>query len=128
MSLKTRVAGDDEFDRVFDLLVESFEPVSYWKTIDERYGPLNGKDWRERWRGTLGEIQEKETLIVGEVENRLVAFATRKVDPETRLGDISVVAVRSGIRGRRTGISLHASVLDRTESIGGISGLMVSFN
>ncbi len=93
MPIQCRLADPVEYDKLETLVIDSFEPITWFKNVDERFGPLNGKDWRERWRARMAKVFETEKVLVGEVEGDIVAFASGTIDAETSLGFIDLLAV-----------------------------------
>jgi len=48
MPLDVRPAEASEYQKIEDMVIESFEPIMWFKKLDDRIGPLNGRDWRMR--------------------------------------------------------------------------------
>ena len=53
------------------------------KVLDEKIGPLNGCDWRQRWQTRLAKIFATQEVLVGELNGELAAMASATVDGET---------------------------------------------
>ncbi len=111
MPLRFRVAGPADYAKVEELLLASFEPVTWFRRVDEYFGPLNGRDWRERWRLRVAQIFHTQTVLLGEEEGRLVAVATGNVDPVLRLGYIELLAVAPEAQGRGYGRQMLRGML-----------------
>lgn len=45
-----RPAIDQDYVEVERLVLDSFEPVTWARTLDEKFGLLNGLDWQARCR------------------------------------------------------------------------------
>ena len=50
MPLAFRLAAPQDYEPLEKLTLESIEPITWLRTVDARFGPLNGLDWRARWR------------------------------------------------------------------------------
>ena len=46
-----------EHRKIEDMVIESFEPITWLKKLDDRIGPLNGQDWRSRWHARMKKLQ-----------------------------------------------------------------------
>jgi ribosomal protein S18 acetylase RimI-like enzyme len=75
------------------------------------FGPLNGKSWRERWELRMANIFETETVLVGEADGHVVAFASGTVDPDVRLGFIDLIAVDQRYQRRGYGREMLRGML-----------------
>src|SRR5207247_7645633 len=103
MSFLVRPAIAADFDALETLVIESFEPITWQKKLDARYGPLNGRDWRERWRLRLHKIFATQQVLVGEADGQLAAMASATVDHNAALGFVDVLAVGRSFQGRGLG-------------------------
>ncbi len=93
MALRYRLATPADHPRLEKLLIDSFEPITWFRKVDERFGPLNGRDWRARWRDRLAKVFSSQTILVGEADGEIVACATGTLDSVTLLGYIDLLAV-----------------------------------
>src|SRR5215471_2387199 len=93
MPLQFRLARRSDYDRLEHLTIESFEPITWMKKADRRFGPLNGKDWHRRWEIRFRKAFDSQTFLLGEVAGEIVALASGTVDPDTHLGYIDLLAV-----------------------------------
>ncbi|MCS6953494.1 MAG: GNAT family N-acetyltransferase [Bryobacterales bacterium] len=120
MPLRFRVAEPADYEEVERLLLASFEPVTWFRRVDEQFGPLNGRDWRERWRLRVAHIFRTQTVLLGEDETRLVAVATGDVDPILRLGYIELLAVAPEAQGRGYGREMLRGMLRHMKQQGAL--------
>src|SRR5262245_32680917 len=93
MPLAIRIATPADHGTIEELVLDSFEPITWQRPLDGTFGPLNGRDWRERWLARLRKIFVTQLVLVGEVDGRLAAMATATIDSESALGFIDVLAV-----------------------------------
>ena len=66
MALAFRPAQLADYPALEQLTLESFEPITWLRKIDERFGPLNGLDWRERWRARFCHAFNTQRVLLGE--------------------------------------------------------------
>lgn len=111
MALRFRMAAPSDYRALEKLTLESFEPITWLKKVDERFGPLNGKDWRTRWRKRFRRAFETQRVLVGEAEGAVVAFASGTIDEETRLGYIDLLAVDPRFHGKGYGREMLRGML-----------------
>ena len=93
MPLSFRPARPEDQKQLEAIVVESFEKVTVQTYIDERFGLLNGTDWRGRWRDRVRRAMETEIVMVGEAAGEIVSMIAGKVDAPTRLAYIDILAV-----------------------------------
>ena len=120
MPLAFRPAVSSDYERLEQLVIESFDPLTWYKKAEERFGRLNGKDWRWRWQRRFRKAFDTETVLVGEVESEIVAFASGKVDPESRLAYLDLIAVDSRYQGRGYGRILLRRMLAHLKEQGAV--------
>jgi ribosomal protein S18 acetylase RimI-like enzyme len=112
MPLAFRLAAPSDFEALEKLTLESFEPITWLRKIDARFGPLNGRDWRTRWKTRFRHAFDTQRVLVGEAEGRIVAFASGTLDAEARLGFIDLLAVDPRCQGRGYGREMLRGMLE----------------
>ena len=118
MPLTIRPAATSDFAALESLVIDSFEPITWQKRLDERIGPLNGRDWRERWTMRLQHIFATQVILVGEAGGQLAAMASATVDAESALGFIDVLAVGASFQGRGFGREMLRGMIEHLRSLG----------
>ena len=68
MDLQFRLAQPSEYPQLEKLVIDAFEPITYFKRLDEKYGPLGGKDWRQRWQLRMKKVFETQQILLAELE------------------------------------------------------------
>lgn len=120
MALTFRAASPADYKTVESLLIDSFEPITWFKRVDERFGPLNGHNWRRRWEMRVAAIFRNETILLGEAGGELVAVATGTIDPEFRLGYIDLIAVDRRFQGKGYGREMLRGMLQYMKNQGAV--------
>ena len=113
-----------ETDRkaVVELTVASFPGVSIDHNLDDRLGPVAGRDWR--WRKGRDIEQDIDTpgsklaVAVDQESGATVGYVTMAFDAETRIGWIHNLAVDNALRGQGFGRKLIEHALDRFRAAG----------
>ena len=118
MPLSFRTAGERDFAALETLIIDSFEPITWQKKLDARFGPLNGRDWRARWQARLKHIFQTQVVLLGEADGNLVAMASATIDREAALGFIDLLAVHTDFQGRCHGREMLRGMLDHLRSAG----------
>src|ERR1700752_2315467 len=103
MPLDIRPAKASEYQKIEDMVIESFEPITWFKRLDDRVGPLNGRDWRMRWNVRLRHVFETEIVLVGETAGELPAMSSGTLDQEAALAYVDLLAVDRRFRRRGYG-------------------------
>jgi len=112
MPLNVRPATPADYPVLEQMVIASFEPITWARKADELFGPLNGKDWRERWRLRLANVFATQHVLVGESEGQLVAMASATIEAPTRLGYIDLLAVDPRRQGRGYGRRMLRAMLE----------------
>ncbi|HZT33930.1 MAG TPA: GNAT family N-acetyltransferase [Bryobacteraceae bacterium] len=120
MSLQFRLARPTDYARLEQLAIDSFEPITWVKKTDERFGPLNGKNWRERWQSRFRKAFDSQQVLVGEAEGEIVAFASGTIDDETRLGFIDLLGVDRREQGKGYGRQMLRGMLQYMKEQGAV--------
>jgi ribosomal protein S18 acetylase RimI-like enzyme len=118
MDIQIRAATPSDFPALEELVISCFEPITWQKKLDEKIGPLNGLDWRERWRLRLAKIFATQEVLVGEVDGELAAMASGTVDRDAALGFIDVLGVGKDFQGRGLGRQMLRGMLSHLKSLG----------
>jgi ribosomal protein S18 acetylase RimI-like enzyme len=118
MPLHFRLAVESDFLPLTALVIEAFEPITWQKKLDRDFGPLKGRDWRQRWSARLERIFQTQIVLVGESAGELAAMATATLDPEAALGFIDVLAVGIKFQGQRCGRQMLRGIIDHLKTLG----------
>ncbi len=118
MPLKFRTVSPDELCRFEALIIDSFEPVTWARRVDEAFGPMNGMDWRARWQSRVAKIFETQVLFAAEDEGEPVAFSSGVYDPETRMAYIDLLAVSRAHQGKGYGREMLRGMLRHLKTLG----------
>ena len=113
-----RLARNDEHPRLESMIVASFEPITWFKKLDARFGPMNGCDWRARWRQRLDKVFASQVILVGEEDGEVVAAATASLEQDTRLGFVDLLAVHRDHQRRGYGRLMLRGMLDHLRTLG----------
>ena len=116
--LQTRLVQPADYEPLARLVIDSFEPITWQKKLDARLGPLNGRDWRERWQARLRTIFATQIVLVGQCEGRLAAMASGTIDQGAALGFIDVLGVGREFQGRGLGREMLRAMIEHLRSRG----------
>lgn len=120
MYLHVRPADPVEYDHLKEMIIDSFEPITWQKIADKRFGLMNGLDWRERWRLQLEKNFDTQIILVGELESGVVACATGVCDEATAMGFIDILAVASQHQGKGYGRSMLRGMMQHFKAMGAV--------
>jgi ribosomal protein S18 acetylase RimI-like enzyme len=118
MQLDFRLATLDDHAALVPLVIDSFEPITWQKKLDQNFGPLNGRDWRERWKTRLDNIFKTQIVLVGESTGQIAAMASAGMDRASALGFIDVLAVARGFQGHGLGRQMLRGICDHLKALG----------
>jgi ribosomal protein S18 acetylase RimI-like enzyme len=100
------------------MIIDSFEPITWYKKIDLQFGALEGLDWRARWELRVDKIFETQILLTGKRDGEIVAAATGLVDSATGLGFVDLLAVAAEHKGKGYGRLMLRAMLDHFRALG----------
>jgi ribosomal protein S18 acetylase RimI-like enzyme len=118
MPLSIRLAEMSDHERLERMVIECFEPITWQKTLDETIEPLNGCDWRKRWRSRLQIIFATQVVLIGEADGQVAAMASATLDREAALGFIDVLAVAREFQGRGLGRDMLRGMIEHLRVAG----------
>lgn len=118
--LQFRPATSLDHPRLREMIIASFEPITWFRLVDANMGPLNGRDWRERWHARMDKILATEILLVGELDGEIVAAATGTYDDYSRLGFVDLLAVDQRHQGRGFGREMLRGMLQHFKERGAV--------
>ena len=103
-----------DLPRIREITVNSFEAVSIDRNIEREFGPVAGRDWRERKARDVTvdcEVQP-EGVFVAEEDGEIAGYITTRLDRFTGIGRIPNLAVDERFRARGTGSALIRHAVD----------------
>jgi ribosomal protein S18 acetylase RimI-like enzyme len=118
MPLRIRPALASDYAAIETMVIESFEPITWQKRLDDAIGPLNGCDWRERWRIRLANIFKSQVVLIGEQGDALAAIATATIDAHAALAFLDVLAVAREFQSRGLGREMLRGAIEHYRSLG----------
>jgi len=118
MALKFRLAAAPEHSRIEEMVIESFEPITWLKKLDARIGPLNGRGWRTRWQARMRRVFETEIVLVGESDGGLAAMSSGTFDRDDALAYIDLLAVDRRFQGRGYGREMLQGMMQHMKGLG----------
>jgi ribosomal protein S18 acetylase RimI-like enzyme len=120
MPLQFRLAAATEYPRIEEMVIESFEPITWAKKLDARFGPLNGRDWRTRWQARMRHIFETQIILVGETAAPLAAMSSGTLDRDSALAYIDLLAVDRRFQGRGYGREMLRGMMEHMKALGAL--------
>ena len=118
MPLHFRLAEVREHPKIQEMVIESFEPITWFKKLDEQIEPLNGRDWRTRWEARLRQVFEKQIVLIGETGEGIAAMSSGTVDLDSALGYIDLLAVDRRFQGRGYGKDMLRGMTQHMKEVG----------
>lgn len=119
MALHFRTPNPADFGVIQQMVIDSFEPITWYKKVDARFGPLNGKDWRARWELRLRRLFD-QIVLIGEADGQITAMSGGKVDAEAAVGFIDLLAVGRRFQGRGFGREMLHGMMQHLKERGAV--------
>jgi ribosomal protein S18 acetylase RimI-like enzyme len=98
-----RRATREDFTAVTDVALASFAAVTWQRTVDELYGPLNGHDWQARWRRRMERALREQVCLVLESSGQIIGFACGWVDSALSLAHLDLIGITPAAQGQGHG-------------------------
>lgn len=117
MPLQFRLAAAADHPYLETMVIDAFEPITWFRKVDLRYGPPGGMEWRQRWQIRMRKVFDTETILVGETEGRIAACATG-YEEAGRIGYIDILCVHRDFQGRGYGREMLRAMLDHFRARG----------
>ena len=112
------VAGEDDHPQIASLVLGSFEPVTWARSLDSKFGPLNGLDWQARWRLRLEKIFAEQIILAGAVDGVIAAVSTSTLDRAAALAYIDILAVARGQQRHGYGREMLRATMRHMKELG----------
>ena len=119
MPLTFRLARADEHAHLKQMIIDTFEPITWSKPADKRFGLMNGLDWRERWKLRLEKVFAQQIILVGELDGKVAACATGTYEELTAMGFVDLVSVEAQHQGKGLGREMLRGLIEHFKSLGG---------
>jgi ribosomal protein S18 acetylase RimI-like enzyme len=119
MPLDFRPANPSEYPKIESMVIESFEPISWVKRLEDRMGPLNNRDWRTRWKDRMRHVFATEIVLVGETRRQIAAMSSGTLDAAAALAYIDLLAVDRRFRRRGYGREMLRGMMQHMKTLGG---------
>lgn len=120
MALIFRLATPADYQPLEELVLAAFEPITWLKKADERFGPLNGRDWRARWKTRFFNIFETQIVLIGEDQGEIVAIASGTIDRLSKLGYIDLLGIAQRHQGKGYGREMLRGMLRHLKEQGAV--------
>jgi ribosomal protein S18 acetylase RimI-like enzyme len=119
MPLDFRPANPSEHQKIEAMVIESFEPITWFKKLEDRWGPLNGRDWRTRWKDRLSHVFETQIVLVGQTGGEIAAMSSGTLDRDAALAYVDLLAVDRRFRRRGYGREMLRGMMRHMKALGG---------
>lgn len=118
--MNIRLYQPADLEPLRQMTVEAFQGVSRDENIEERFGLINGHDWRWRKARDINAdaAANPAGLFIAEEEGRILGFVTTRIDAEAGIGWVVHLVIGAGLRGKGIGRTLIAHALDYFRSLG----------
>lgn len=111
MPLTFRLATPTDHIRLEELALAGFGPITWARRVDEKFGALNGKDWKQRWKLRLSHIFATQIILLAEEGGDTVGFASGTLDSECKLAYIDLISIDPKSQGQGLGRELLRAML-----------------
>ena len=115
-----RTYRPSDLDAIREITVICFDGTSIDQNIEKIFGKIGGKDWRWRKARTADADARvnPEGIFVYEDGGKAAGYIATRIDPESKIGWVSNLAVLPDYQGKGIGKALMAAALDSFEAGG----------
>ena len=118
MDLTFRTATADDFAPLERMVIDSFEPITWAKKLEDRFGPPNGRDWRGRWHDRLQGVFQTQHILLAETEGTICAMASAAIERPAAMALMDVLAVGCEFQGRGYGREMLRAMMAHLKRLG----------
>ncbi|MDA1012923.1 MAG: GNAT family N-acetyltransferase [Planctomycetota bacterium] len=120
LSLKIRGYQAGDLPIIRRITADAFDGVSIDQRIEQRYGLINGHDWKWRKaRHVDADVAfDPDSVFIAEVDGQIVGVISTRVDLDAGIGMIPNIAFLPDYRGRGLGRKLIEFALARFRKLG----------
>lgn len=112
--MKIRPYQHEDLAILKEITVEAFQGVSIDEGIEEKFGPINGHDWK--WRKAkhveTDAVRDPEGIFIAEVDGKIAGYISTWHDLEAGIGYIPNMAFAPEHRGQGMGRQLIEHAMD----------------
>ena len=101
--MPVRLATSADLPRLIEVSLASFGPITWQRTVDRLFGPLNGHDWRNRWKRRVEKAMQEQTILVLEENGGILGYGCGTLDSALGLGHIDILAIDPAAQGKGHG-------------------------
>lgn len=115
-----RDANAQDRERILQITEAVFGPSTFERNIEERFGVIDGRDWRWRKRRHVeADLDASESgCVVAEHRGRVIGYVTIRYDREAKIGSIPNLAVDAEYKSRGIGRQLIQEALREMAEVG----------
>ncbi|MBM3728388.1 MAG: GNAT family N-acetyltransferase [Acidobacteria bacterium] len=117
-NMNYRLARTEDRSKLDEMIIASFEPITWYRKLEEKQGQFCRMDWRGLWGRRLDKIFEGQIVLVGESEGQAVAVCTAAFDEMAGLAYIDILAVDQTEQGKGLGREMLRAMLDHLRGRG----------
>jgi len=123
MDLKLRDVGDDDVEDLVRLSLLAWEPVfkSFEQILGHMIYTLIWPDWKAGQRDAVETVcrdREKTSVLVAELDGRVVGFLAYELNAKDRVGDVVLLAVDPDYQNLGVGTELNRLALEKMKTSG----------
>ena len=101
-----RPATSQDLPRLIEVSLASFGEVTWQRAVDRLFGPLNGQDWRARWRRRVEKAFHEQQVLALVEGGEILGYACGTIDAALGLAHLDILAVDPAAQGRGYGRQL----------------------
>lgn len=116
--MQIRRATEQDYAEVEKLVIDSFEPVTWARPLEQMFGPLNGVDWQARWKIRMRKIFDDQIVLLGMVNGVLTAASSCTLEQATALAYIDILAVGRDQQGHGYGREMLRATIEHLRGLG----------
>ena len=109
-----RPARSSDLPRAREIIAAAFENVTFFHLLEQRYGVMGGRSWREWKTDEIDRVfaDHPAWVLVAEIDGQIVGVVAYRLDERRKIGTIGNNGVDPRYQGRGIGTDMYRHVLD----------------
>jgi ribosomal protein S18 acetylase RimI-like enzyme len=124
-SMLLKEATEQDYDVAKEIIVGSFSPRTWYRTIVGLHGSFNGLGWENLWDMRFSDAFSSSHCVLGNWRGETVGCALFSIHPQTGICHLDLLAIRPERQRQGLGSLFLEATCEHVKSLGANSVMLV---